>query len=47
MEDVRQASERYKDQVRDRIERKMETYSENRTAQLSAITERIKEHVSP
>ena len=46
VEDVRQAGERYKEQVRDRIEKKMETYSENRTAQLNAITDRIKEHVS-
>ena len=43
---MRKVGEKYKEQLAERIKRKMETMQENREAQLNAITERIKEHVS-
>ena len=46
VEEVQKAGEAYKEQLRGRIDRKMETYSENRSAQLNSITDRLKEHVS-
>ena len=46
MEEVRQASERYVKELRERIDQKLEVAQENREKQVKVIQERIKEHVS-
>ena len=45
MEEVRTASENYRAQLKERIEKKMETMQGNRDSQLKQILERLEEHV--
>jgi Stathmin family len=45
VEEVRKMSEQYSVDLKERIERKMETMGEKREAQLQSIQERIREHV--
>jgi len=45
VEEVRKMSEQYSTELKDRIERKMETMGEKREAQLQSVQERIREHV--
>ena len=45
MEEVRKMSEQYSTDLKERIERKMETMGEKREAQLQSIQERIRDHV--
>jgi Stathmin family len=46
VEEVRKMSEQYSTELKERIERKMETTGEKRGAQLQSIQERIRDHVS-
>lgn len=46
VEEVRKMSEQYSSDLKERIERKMETMGEKREAQLQQMQERIREHVS-
>lgn len=45
VEEVRKMSEQYSTDLKERIDRKMETTGEKREAQLQSIQERIREHV--
>jgi len=45
VEEVRKMSEQYSTELKDRIERKMETMGEKREAQLQSVQDRIREHV--
>jgi len=45
VEEVRKMSEQYSVDLKERIERKMETMGEKREAQLQSIQERIRDHV--
>ena len=45
MEEVRKMSEQYSTDLKERIDRKMETMGEKREAQLQSIQERIRDHV--
>jgi len=42
---VRKMSEQYSTDLKERIDRKMETTGEKREAQLQSVQERIREHV--
>ena len=45
VEDVRKVGEAYRTELKERIERKLETAGEKREAQLSSVQERIRQHV--
>lgn len=45
MEEVRRASENQVTQLKEKIDRKIETAQENREAQLRGIQERLRDHV--
>ena len=45
VEEVRKMSEQYSTELKERIDRKMETMGEKREAQLQSVQERIREHV--
>jgi len=45
VEEVRKMSEHFSTDLKERIDRKMETMGEKREAQLQSIQERIREHV--